>query len=236
MTASLSKSLALAALAASALSAGAAYADDGFSFNAGAVTEYRYRGVSQSNLKPAAQGGIDYAHSSGFYVGTWASTIKWLEKANYELDIYGGYKGEIRPGLAYDVGVLRYQYVDSAFANTNEVYGALTYGVVTAKYSHSTTNLFGAADSKGSGYLDLSASFDLGNGMTLVPHLGRQIVKNSGASSYTDYAITLNKDLGQGLSASLSYIDLNKVLKASATQPDKDMGAARLVAGIKYSF
>ena len=47
------------------------------SFNVGAVTDYRYRGISQSRLDPALQGGADFAHKSGFYVGTWASTIKW---------------------------------------------------------------------------------------------------------------------------------------------------------------
>lgn len=229
--------LTLAALAASTLMAGSALAQaSSLSFNAGAVTDYRYRGVSQSNLKPALQGGVDYAHKSGFYIGAWASGIKWLPKSNMELDVYGGYKGELQPGLAYDVGVLRYQYIDSAFANTTEAYGALTYGMFTAKYSHATTNLFGTDNSKGSGYLDLSATIDLGNGLSLVPHVGRQLVKNNGAASYTDYALTLNKDLGQGLSASLAYIDLNKELKASFTQPDKDMGKARLVAGVKYSF
>jgi uncharacterized protein (TIGR02001 family) len=237
MTYAKTHGLALAALAASTLVAGSAMAQETtLSYNGGAISEYRYRGVSQSNLKPAVQGGLDYAHKSGFYVGAWASSIKWLRESNLELDVYGGYKGELRPGLAYDAGVLRYQYLDSAFANTTEVYGALTYGMFTAKYSRSTTNLFGTDNSKGSGYLDLSASIDLGNGLSLVPHVGRQLVKNNGAASYTDYALTLNKDLGQGLSASLAYIDLNKELKASFTEPDKDMGKARLVAGIKYTF
>src|SRR5688572_31429054 len=66
------------------------------SFNVGAVTDYRYRGISQSRLDPALQGGADFAHKSGFYVGTWASTIKWVEDAggdaNAEVDVYGGYK------------------------------------------------------------------------------------------------------------------------------------------------
>lgn len=236
MKTSFATSLAFSALALSALSTTAMAAEDSLSFNAGAVTEYRYRGVSQSNLKPALQGGVDFAHKSGFYLGAWASGIKWLPKSNMELDLYGGYKGEIQPGLGYDLGVLRYQYIDSAFANTTEVYGALTYSVFTAKYSHSTTNLFGTDNSKGSGYLDLSATIDLGNGLSLVPHVGRQTVKHNGAASYTDYALSLNKDMGNGLSASLSYIDINKELKASFTEPDKDMGKARLVAGIKYTF
>lgn len=235
MTTPLSKCIALSALAICAFSAGSAMAENTLSYNVGAVSDYRYRGLSQSNLKPVLQGGVDYAHGSGLYVGAWATGIKWLEKSSVELDIYGGYKGEITKGLGYDVGVLRYQYEGSSFANTTEVYGALSYGVLTAKYSRSTTNLFGVDNSKGSAYLDLSATFDLGNGLTLVPHVGRQMVKNSSQFSYNDYALTLAKDMGNGLSASLSYVDVSKELASSFTST-KNMGPARLVAGLKYSF
>src|SRR6476620_2710499 len=48
-------------------------------YNVGAVTDYRYRGISQSRERPALQGGIDFTHKSGFYLGTWASTIQWIK-------------------------------------------------------------------------------------------------------------------------------------------------------------
>lgn len=71
-------------------------AADPLSFNVGVVSEYRYRGISQSRLRPALQGGIDYAGANGFYVGTWASTIKWVKDAggdgDVEVDLYGGYR------------------------------------------------------------------------------------------------------------------------------------------------
>src|SRR6478736_2645488 len=80
-----------------------------WSFNVGGVTEYRYRGLSQSGMKPALQGGADFAHKSGFYLGTWGSTIKWIKDAGgdapVEIDIYGGYKGTAGD-FGYDVGVL----------------------------------------------------------------------------------------------------------------------------------
>jgi len=218
------------------------------SFNAGVVTDYRYRGISQTRLKPAVQGGLDFAHKSGFYLGVWGSTIKWIEDSGstdgkVELDVYGGYKGELAKGLAYDVGVLRYEYVGNklgnvsgyANANTTEVYGALTAGMFTAKYSRSLTNLFGNVDSKGSQYLDLSANFDLGGGWTLTPHVGRQLVKNLPTYHYTDYSLTVAKDLGNGLSASLMAVDTNA--KTSAyTWGGKYVGKSGVVAGIKYSF
>jgi uncharacterized protein (TIGR02001 family) len=218
------------------------------SFNAGVVTDYRYRGISQTRLKPAVQGGLDFAHKSGFYLGAWASTIKWIEDSGstdgkVELDLYGGYKGELTKGLAYDVGVLRYEYVGNklgnvanyANANTTEVYGALTAGVFTAKYSRSLTNLFGNINSKGSQYLDLSATFDLGDGWTLTPHVGRQLVKNSPTYHYTDYSLTVAKDLGKGLTASLMAVDTNAQV-TPYTWGGKYVGKSGVVAGVKYSF
>lgn len=210
------------------------------SFNVGAVTDYRYRGISQSRKKPALQGGIDFAHSSGFYLGTWASTIKWIKdgggNASAEIDLYGGYKGTVGD-FGYDVGVLTYQYPDHSLAispNTTEIYGAGTFGPVTLKYSHATTNLFGFANSKNSYYLDLSAAFDLGNGWSLTPHIGYQKVKNNSASSYTDYALTLGKDLGNGLSASAAVIGTDN--DTYVGPGGKNLGKSTLVVGIKYAF
>lgn len=220
---------------------GLAHAD--LAFNVGGVTDYRYRGISQSRLKPALQGGVDFS-AGGFYLGTWASTIKWIKDAGgdapLEWDVYGGYKGQFgASGLGYDVGLLRYQYPNSALPvspNTTELYGALSYGIFTAKYSHALTNLFGFADSKGSGYLDLSASVDLGDGWSVVPHVGRQWVRHSSAYAYTDYALALNKDFGHGLSASAAVIGTNADKALYVTPSGRFTGRAALVLGIKYTF
>ncbi|MDO8455890.1 MAG: TorF family putative porin, partial [Burkholderiaceae bacterium] len=61
--------------------AAAAAPENSLSYNVGVVTDYRYRGISQSRLKPAVQGGIDFSHTSGLYVGTWASSIQWVKDA-----------------------------------------------------------------------------------------------------------------------------------------------------------
>jgi uncharacterized protein (TIGR02001 family) len=223
------------------------------SYNVGAVTDYRYRGISQSRLKPALQGGVDYADKSGFYVGAWGSSIQWIKdtgtsngvggiKGPVEIDLYGGYKGAVGD-VAYDVGFLRYEYSGNnlakvsgfANANTNEVYGAVTYGVVTAKYSHAISNLFGNPNSKNSYYVDLSANFDLGNGFTLVPHYGYQKVKNVVNASYSDYALTLNKDLGNGLTASAALVGTN-ANEPFYTLLNKYNGKSGAVLGLKYSF
>jgi uncharacterized protein (TIGR02001 family) len=236
----LSLSLLALALTATALPAFADEPADPLSFNIGVTTDYRYRGISQTRLKPALQGGADYAHASGFYVGAWASTIKWVKDAKgdaeVEIDVYGGYKTEVAKGLTLDVGVLQYYYPSNKLnpsANTLEVYGALSFGPVTAKYSHSTTNLFGFADSKGSGYLDVSASFDLGDGLMLTPHVGHQTVKRNSAASYTDYSLTLSKDFS-GLVVSGALIDTDA--KGYASPAGKDLGKAMVVLGLKKTF
>jgi len=231
------------------------------SYNIGVVTDYRYRGISQSSRNPAVQIGADYAHKSGFYIGAWHSTIQWItDNSSYapattvkgagELDIYGGYKGEIVKGLGYDVGMLRYEYLGNTLedtggtkyriydnANTTEVYGALSYGMFTAKYSFSTTPLFGNLRSQGSGYLDLSANIDLGNGLSVVPHFGAQSVANVPVAAYNDYSITLSKDFGNGMVASLAYVTTNAD-KANYARPvdSKFLGESTGVIGIKYTF
>lgn len=235
-------------LALSLAGAGSAFAqaapESSLTLNVGAVNEYRYRGISQTRFDPALQGGADYVDKSGFYVGVWGSGIKWVKdaggKSNTEVDYYGGYKFSIGE-VAYDVGFLHYDYSGNALAvsaNTNELYGAVTMGPTTLKYSQTTGNLFGFADSKGSSYVDLTANFDLGNGFTFTPHIGYQSVKGAGNSiySYTDAALTLGKDLGNGLSASAAIIGTNAKTGSYVSPAGKQLGKSGLVVGIKYAF
>ena len=218
--------------------------ESSLSFNVGAVSEYRYRGYSQSRFEPAVQGGADYADKSGVYVGVWGSGIKWVKdgggKSNMEVDIYGGYKFSVGE-VAYDIGFLRYEYANNNLpvsANTNEFYGAVTMGPTTLKYSQSTGNLFGFADSKGSSYVDLTANFDLGSGFTLTPHMGYQKVKGAGNGiySYTDLALTVAKDLGNSLTASAALIGTDAKTGSYVSPAGKQLGKSGLVVGIKYAF
>ncbi|MGV7208396.1 TorF family putative porin [Oxalobacteraceae bacterium A2-2] len=214
---SLSKTTLAAALTLAFATLGAGYAqaqeaapaaeakpDNEVSFNAAIVSDYRYRGISQTRLKPALQGGADYVNNpTGFYAGTWLSTIKWTKDAggdgDVEWDLYGGKRGEIVPDVGYDVGGLYYFYPSNGLspsANTFELYAAVSYGPASLKYSHSTTNLFGFKDSKNSGYLDASANFEIAPSWMLNLHVGHQNVKNNSASSYTDYKLGVTKDFG----------------------------------------
>lgn len=240
------KLVALAAatvLSGGAMAQSAAQPDYTLSFNVGAVSDYRYRGISQSRLRPALQGGADFAHKSGFYIGTWASTIRWIRDgggdSRAEIDVYGGYKRTLGP-VALDAGVLRYWYPNSnlpfcCHPNTTELYLAGTWGPATLKYSHAVTNLFGFPDSDGSGYVDLNATFDTGFwGLTVTPHVGYQRVKNNSGASYWDWSIGLGKDFGNGFSATAAYVDTDT--DAYRAPNGRNLGRAGLVVGVKYSF
>ena len=81
------------------------------SANVALTTDYRFRGVSLSGGDPAIQGGFDVEHDSGFYVGTWASSIKGGPSyGDLEFDIYAGWSGSLSDAVSVDVGVLYYIY------------------------------------------------------------------------------------------------------------------------------
>jgi uncharacterized protein (TIGR02001 family) len=211
----LNVTLAALTLAFASLSAGMARAEDAapapeakpdneVSFNAAVVSDYRYRGYSQSRLKPAVQGGADYVNNpTGLYAGTWLSTIKWTKDAggdgDVEWDLYAGKRGEITKDISYDVGGLYYYYPSNGLhpnANTFELYGQISSGPFSLKYSQSTTNLFGTANSKNSGYVDAQFNYDVYDGYILNLHVGHQNVKNNSAFSYSDYKVGVTKDFG----------------------------------------
>ncbi len=234
--------LAMAAFGAPAAQAQDATPEHAVTYNAAVTTDYRYRGISQSRLGPAINGGADYTHNpSGLYAGVWASTIKWIDDAGgdakLEIDIYGGKRGEIAPGISYDVGGLYYVYPDNGLApsaNTFEVYGQVGYSIGYLKYSHSTTNLFGFADSKGSGYLDIGANYEVAPGLVLNLHAGRQRVKNTPLATYNDYKIGLTKDLGfASLSAALIKAQTDVY---TSPRNGKNLAQSGLVVSLSKTF
>jgi uncharacterized protein (TIGR02001 family) len=236
------------ALAASGLFATAAFAQSApaaapeapeaspITANVSVVSDYRYRGISQSNLKPAIQGGFDYAHESGLYIGNWNSSISWIGDANpgvtapIEMDFYGGFKKDLfAEGFASDIGVLQYAYpTRGAYSasttagpvvnpNTTELYAAqnFTFGPVTGfvKFSYAVTPLFGNAKSAGSYYPDLTVNYDTGIwGLAVNGHVGyqyvagQQVVAGTPTLNYTDFKLGLTKDFGGGLSLAAAYI------------------------------
>lgn len=209
-----------------------------FSGNAGLFTDYRFRGISQTNKKAAFQGGFDLGHSSGFYVGNWNSNVDsvFYGGANIEMDFYGGFKNTVGD-FGYDVGVLHYYYPGSTdlfgspkIKNT-EVYVGASYGPVSAKVYYPISDFFSAEDlvawaggtpedAAGSYYVDLSGAYDLGNGFGLVGHVGYQKLKGSArlveiggstlVDNYVDWKLGATYALPNGFVLGLSYIDTNR--------------------------
>ncbi len=254
---------ALALLAVSAVSAQtkAPEPDYTLSYNIGVVSDYRFRGITQTNFGGALQGGIDFAHKSGFYAGAWASNVSWVKEFNganngsYELDLYAGFKGEIAKDLSFDIGLIGYMYPGNdsgnvgtpgaglaANANTTEFYGALTYSYFTLKYNQSAGNFLGFINSSGARYWDLSANFDLSSGFTLTPHVGRQTVPNQGIggtqADYSDYSLTLNKDFGKGFMGFLAAYgtSADQTFYVNSNGNTNFIGKSGAAVGVKYSF
>jgi uncharacterized protein (TIGR02001 family) len=234
------------------------------------VSDYRFRGISQSWLLPAVQGGLDYTHASGFYLGSWNSSVSsnsYNNGASLEMDLYGGWRFEPVKDLTADIGVLHYYYpgakLNSAAAmpsgqtyDNTEIYVALTEGPFNAKLSYAVTDYFGLnsktagyaywsvlparGDSKGTTYLDLNYNPDLGNGLTLGLHLGRTTVSNYGELSYTDYKLSLSKDVGGftvtgalvGTNANEAFYQAGNSAGADA----KKLGNSTLVLSVGKTF
>ena len=123
--------------------------------NIGATSDYRFRGISQTQKSAALQGGIDYADKSGVYIGNWnsnVSSLMYTDSTGLESDLYAGFKKEVVRGVTVDVGTYNYFYSQAANkfssnANTQEVYLGVAAGPMSVKYSRSLGNYFGATNS-----------------------------------------------------------------------------------------
>jgi uncharacterized protein (TIGR02001 family) len=222
-----------------------------FTGNIGLFSDYRFRGISQTFKQAAVQGGFDYSHSSGLYLGTWASNVTGTpsfgpgyQNGSLEWDMYGGYKGSIVEDLGFDVGLLYYYYPNARYVvptkdkyNNTEIYGALTWKWLTAKYNYAISDYFGTnsntfggfcgvnssglqfvrtnapngcfgatpGGSRGSGYLDISAAYELAPKLNLLAHVGHLSVANYSQFNYNDYKLGLTYEYN-GFVFGASYI------------------------------
>lgn len=186
------KTFALSVLAASTLVSGAAFAE--VTGNVGVTSNYIWRGIPQSGDDSAISGGLDYAHDSGLYAGTWTSSIGG--NGQYELDLYAGFAGEVS-GFSYDVGAINYMYPldDDAELDFAEVYGSVGYGPVTAFVAY-TVSKEADVDDENDLYVSLAANFDLKEDLALGLLVGSYDLEDSAAEDITHYQVSLTKSLG----------------------------------------
>jgi uncharacterized protein (TIGR02001 family) len=196
-----------------------AASDHTFTGNAGIFSEYRFRGIAQTFAKPAFQGGVDYSHASGFYVGNWNSNVSsgaGFPEGNLEMDFYGGYKIAFGD-FGIDVGGIYYYYPGSDLSGktvkNGELYIGGSWKFLSAKYYYAVTDYFNAKgpngeSTDGTGYFDLSANYDLGNGWGINGHVGYLDFKKVQNADYTDWKLGVTKDIN-GWVIGLAYVDTN---------------------------
>ena len=177
--------------------------------NLGLTSDYRFRGISQSQNAPAVQGGVDYNHSSGFYIGNWNSSVSsqvYTQGSGVESDLYAGFKKDIYKGLTLDVGSYNYFYPRAKTAGTGsnfdtyEAFLGLGYGPVSAKYSRTIgSGYFGTTNAQGTQYYQADVAYPLPvKGLekaSFLAHAGHTNVANSTTLDYSDYNVGLGYDL-----------------------------------------
>jgi len=236
----------------------------------GLFSQYIFRGLTQTDRDPALQGNFDINHSSGLYLGMWGSNISWPRDqygvgnqdatnstyyksgGSLEIDVYVGFKSEIgKTGLGIDLGALQYYYPGTertrdqgwAKTNTTEIYGALSYGWLQAKYSHVVSKDawgFGKysgqdKDAKGTYYAELNATVPIGEligggplkGLSGIAHYGKQEFDNDtalGFPSYEDYKLGLSNAFDNGVVIGAFWTDTKGARDSAWTYNGRNIG------------
>jgi uncharacterized protein (TIGR02001 family) len=187
-----------------------------FSFNAGVVSDYIFRGISQTEHDPAIQGGVDWNHESGFYLGSWASNVSFDSDSDIEVDLYGGATIPVTEQLSFDVGYIRYEYVDGESAD--DAYFGVTFDNVNFKYSHGFEIKWDYLE----GSYDVSLPEDFG----LTFHLGHTEFSDGEPKDYNDWKVGISKTW-KGLDWEVAFVDTNW---------DSDITNAKLYLSILKSW
>jgi uncharacterized protein (TIGR02001 family) len=221
-------------------------------------TDYRFRGISQNGggFSPSIQGGFDWSHESGFYLGTWASNVNFdaapggsLGGGAIETDLYGGFKGKINDDYAYDLGLLYYGYPqdDAAHLAYTEAYASVSAYGATVKVNYSW-NYFAGSDPFW--YWQANYSHDLIKNLTLNAHWAynryetRQsyspfVSNDSGGPinnrAYSDWSLGLST-AWMGVTWALTYVDTNISKDACFGPGNADLCSATAVFSISKSL
>lgn len=216
------------------LTTSAVQADDAISWNASAtfVTDYRFRGVSFSSHDAAVQAGVTATTSSGFFLGVWGSSIQSYGGSELEMDIFGGYNGQLSENISYTVGLLAYTYPGSDNTHYFEGYGSVSGAVdklswtVGAAYAPDQDNI---GMRQGDFYLYTSASYPLSDALSLSAYVAREkgaFGRLDGDAKF-DWSLGASYNLTDKISLGVSYIDTNY---------DSSLGKATVVASLSASF
>jgi uncharacterized protein (TIGR02001 family) len=188
--------------------AGAAHAGS-FSVTPAIVSDYDFRGATQSDEDPAFQLGASYNFDSGFYVGAWGSTVKFPNPSDdIELDFFAGYAGETE-SFGYDVGANYYTYPGWSDLNTVELYAGISKDWLSAKLWYSPD--YASSDEDGF-YLEANAAYPIAQveGLSLLAHVGRSFGDASDSFVKTlDYSVGVGYSIAN-IDFAVKYVDTNK--------------------------
>ena len=223
--------------------------------NLGLTSDYRFRGISQSQNAPAVQGGVDYAHSSGLYIGNWNSSVSsqvYTNGAGVESDLYAGYKKDIYKGITVDVGSYNYFYPRATTAGTGsnfdtyEGYAGLGYGPVSVKYSQTLgRGYFGTTNAKNTNYTEANLAQSLEpvsarlKDLSLLAHYGHTSVANHSTLSYNDFNVGLGYALPKDWTVTAKYYtnsNVSAAAQAANTVNGQKLYRNAVVASVTKTF
>ena len=219
------------------------YADNdigNFSANVGFFNQYSFRGIDQSGEEAAVQGGFDWAHDSGFYIGTWASNVDFNDNDSVtEFDFYGGYAKEIQNGINLDLSMIGYTY-PGAYASSNYDYYEYSFGLGKSigPVSFSTAINYSPeffAKSGDATYWQGGLDYEF-QGIKISGHVGKQWIDletTYGAPDYVDYSIGTSY-AWQGFDLSVAYVDTD--VDAGWNSTDQSGKEGRTIFGVSKSF
>jgi uncharacterized protein (TIGR02001 family) len=238
------------------------------------ASDYRFRGISQTYKGPAIQGGVDYAHASGFYVGNWNSNVSstlFAGGSGIEMDFYAGYKKSFGD-LGLDVGTIYYYYPNAEWnPNTgstagskkfdnNEIYLGASWKWLSAKIYYAISDYFGLnneqadggywvhkdtgaalggrGDSKGTTYIDFTATYPVNEKFSIIGHYGIANIKKYNDLDYKDWKLGATYDLnGWVFGAALVGTDAKKEwYYTGGSKGNKEIGENGLVLSVGKTF
>lgn len=212
------------------------------SANVTLATDYVFRGVSQTNEKPAIQGGFDYEFQSGFYLGAWASNVNFGDDTSTEMDFYGGFSSDINDDWGYDVSVIYFDYASESTLDYIEVSGSMSWKDLSFGVNYSNEYLGDGGDTFF--YPFAQYSLGLANDFSIDFHIGysnyepeltgvnpdQSEYRYKDDQSYIDYSVVASKSLA-GVDLALGYYGND-----AKTSQFGDSGDDRVVFSISKSF
>ena len=197
-----------------------------------AVSDYDFRGITQTSQDPALQGSIDFAHDSGFYAGAWASNVDFGDccDENVEVDLYGGFRGG--DAVTYDVGIIYYAYPGAEDIDYPEIYAGLGWNWLSGKvwYSNDFVNTGDSAM-----YYEANGTFELPANFGATAHVGYSDGDYWEGAEYTDWSVGVTYALGN-FTLGLKYVDGSDLEEFDGTPDDVNSSEARAIFSVSTTF